>query len=748
MASASFGGFGVSFSLSDEFSSVADNIRSHFGQLSADTESMADRVNRGFTKIQQGAVQVGAGLAVLAPIGFGIKFAGEFESMEIALFNLTKNADLAKSSLDQMKQDAAVSPFETADLFKAEQGLMIYGKSVEEARATTMALGEAVAFAGKGSAELGMTGANLADIFSKGKADAIDMKQFLKQGIPIWSLLSESTGKSVAALHEMDISFEMIDQSLKKAAATGGKTEGSMARLALSIQGKFSSISDIVKISLASIGDAVMPAIHPVLDLIIELGQKFIEFSKTALGKTIIMVGIAILSFIALTLIIGGLATIFEGLGVIIAGAFAPLIPFLIIGAAIGAILVHITGSVDNLVTVFKGLGAVFMSAGRDGFNMSQELATALENIGLLDFVVAMGTWFVRIKEFCSGLIDGLMAVYAVVAEVFGVIWEIIVTIVDAAIEVMSWFGVEIGNNTSSLEGWATAGEYVGYVLGVILVIALYSLLAPLYSVATAMIAAFWFPMLIILIIVVVLYILWKVVSFVWDLLKAFGEWVWQYLGPAFEMMGNILKFFWDVLKAIAKQIWESIQPALQMIGDFFSWIWEKLQPLISSLKLVWDLIKLGAQTAYEAVSSFLSSLWDSISAPFIALWNFFTGLWDGIKSAFSDMLSYLGDAWNNSFLGKATSMLVNGAISVASTAGDVASGKETFDSLKAKSNNTDGALNSLGGMNAEKVAGAQPVVNNTNSESVKSVTIINQVDTDELSRRVIEKQEFDAARS
>jgi len=747
-ASASFGGFGVTFSLTDAFSSVADTIQSKFTQLSTSTESMADRVNRGMNTIMTGAAQVGAGLALLTPVGLGVKFAGEFEAAEIGLRTLLGTEEAAHKAFEAIKADAASTPFGTADLLNANRGLISAGKSAEEARDTVLALGNAIAASGGGSVELNRMAANLQQIGTLGKATSVDIKQFGMAGINIYKLLADSTGKTVDQVKEMDVSYEVLSKALKDAAGSGGMFEGAMARMSKSINGKMSTIEDGVKFALAAVGESIMPIVHVLFDMIIKMTDAFAEFAKTGLGKTVIAVGVAIIAFLALTLIISGLGTVFSGLGTIIWSALAPLIPFLAIAALVSGIIVHMVGGVDNLMMMFKGLSAVFQSAGKDGFSMSQELATALDEIGLLDFVVAMGTWFVRIKEFFSGLIDGLMTVYNVVATVFGVIWDIITTVVEAAVEVMSWFGIEMTNQTSSLESWATAGEIIGYVLGVVLVMALLALLAPLYSVAVAFVAAFWFPMLIILLIVAVLWILWEVVSFVWDILKSVGAWIMDNFGPvidglvgAFKILGNIIKFIADALAFILK-------PILEAIGAIFGWLWDNcIKPLVDGIKWLWNTISEGAVSAFTTLDGFLTGLWEAISAPFVALGDFFSGLWDSIVTSFSNMLNWLGDAWDNSFLGKATSMLIDGAVNVAGTASDIATGATTFDSLVAPSNNTDGALNSLGGMNAQQAAGTAPVVNNTNSESVKSITIVQQIDSEEIAKKVIEKNEFDAAR-
>lgn len=747
-ASASFGGFGVTFSLTDEFSSVADTIRSKFKQLDHSTSNIVETVNAGMSQIAAGAAVAGIGLAALAPVYMAINKASDLQE------SMTKNNVIFGDSIGYIN-----------DFVK--ESAISYGLSDNAAYAAIGTYGNLFTALGLGQKQAGEYSVTLtklaADLASFNNTDIQSAMDALKSGLTGETMplkkygvaitevlvkqqalamgLTDNLKVDLTPVQKMQATYALIMEQTKTAQGDFIRTGDGYANMTRKISARIDNFA-------VKVGSVFLPIIEKASMLFEKAVSWITDFSETGMGKFAIGVGVGTLALFGFILVIIGVKMALGGVATAAWAAFAPFLPIIGIIAAIVGGLALLTGGFEELFTVIKGLSAVFQSAGKDGFSMSQELATALDEIGLLDFVVAMGTWFVRIKEFFSGMIDGLTTVYNVVATVFGVIWDIITTVVEAAVEVMSWFGIEMTNQTSSLESWATAGEIIGYVIGVVLVMALLSLLAPLYSVAVAFVAAFWFPMLIILLIVAVLWILWEVVSFVWDILKSVGAWIMDNFGPvidglvgAFKILGNIIKFIADALAFILK-------PILEAIGAIFGWLWDNcIKPLIDGIKWLWNTISEGAVSAFTTLDGFLTGLWEAISAPFVALGDFFSGLWDSIVSSFSNMLNWLGDAWDNSFLGKATSMLIDGAVNVAGTASDIATGATTFDSLVAPSNNTDGALNSLGGMNAQQAAGTAPVVNNTNSESVKSITIVQQIDSEEIAKKVIEKNEFDAAR-
>lgn len=750
MASASFGGFGVSFSLRDEFSGVANSIKQSFAGLDNATGSLVDKVQNGMSQIAAGAAVAGIGLAALAPIYLAIEKASDLQ--ESMTKNNTVFGDSVKYVNDFVKESAV--SFGLSDN-AAYAAIGTYGNLF-----TALGLGQKQA--ADYSVNLTKLGADLASFNNTDIQTALDalrsglagetepLKKFgvaLNEGLikakAFQMGLTTGIKVDLTPVQKMQAAYELILEQTKTAQGDFIRTGDGYANMTRKIGARVENLS-------VRLGSIFLPLVEKVAMLFEKTTTYLTAFADTTGGKVVLAIAALSLALFGLILVGKGTQMMFGGVMSAAWAAFAPFLPIIgIIAAVIGA-LALLTGGFDNLWTVVQGLSAVFMSASSEGFSMSQELAAALDSIGLLDFVVAMGTWFVRIKEFFGGVVDGFIDVYNVVAYVFGIIWDIVSAVFSAIGTVLEYFGITISNNTSSLESWATAGKLVAYVLGAIMVVALISLLAPLYSVAVAFVAAFWFPMLIILIIVGVLWLLWQVVSFLWEsVLKPFGEWLWSYLGPAFTMIGNVLGFIWDALKWVADIVWQAIQPAFEAMGSVMMWLYENgIKPLIDGFSWLFGGIADGVSWAWEKISGFFSGIFDFAKGMWDAGANIVNGLWEGIKSAWDSFTSWISDAWNNSMVGKAVNWLIDGTVQVAGDIADVATGEANFDSIKAKyEGQIQNGLSQLAGTNGQQQAGVDPIVNNTNTETVKSITVVSQLDGEKISQSIIDKQQFDSAR-
>lgn len=476
-------GFGLTFTLNDAFSGVADRIQARFDRLQAQTSVVSDRIEESFGKVAAGAALVGTGLALLAPVGLGIKFAGEFEAAEIRLTTLLKSADKAKEAFANIKIDAAATPFGTQELLSANTLLIATGMSAEQARADVLHLGNAIAATGGTSADLTNMAVNLQGIRNVGKAEQMDIKQFGLTGIPIYQMLADVTGKTVAEVKKMDITYDVLMQSMAKAAGVGGMFEGAMDRLSKSVNGKLATLSDGFKFAMAAIGKAVLPMFHAILDAAIGLFGWFEEFSQTTLGKLVIQLGLASLAFLALGVVIVGLKLVFWALVPAIWAALSPLLPFvaaiLLIAAYIWFFMhalekfndyfksfqeglekpVKPTGFIGFMVRiggVMKGVMEIFRNMTDAGWTMSGELEAALEELGVLDLVIAIGTWMVRIRALFQGIKEAITDFW------YHAVKPVTTWINDAVDKVFDKLGIRMDKNTSSMLAWKRAGYALG----------------------------------------------------------------------------------------------------------------------------------------------------------------------------------------------------------------------------------------------------------------------------------------------
>lgn len=174
----------------------------------------------------------------------GVNYNAQVEQYQVALTNMLGSQEKASETLEQIKKDAARTPFDTANLVKANEYLISTGETAENSRKTILALGDAVSAVGGGSDELGRMAQNLQQIKNAGKATAADIKQFAYAGIDVYGILADYTGKSTTEVQKMTVTYDLLTAALQNAAEEGGRYYNSMNAQSETINGKLSTLKD------------------------------------------------------------------------------------------------------------------------------------------------------------------------------------------------------------------------------------------------------------------------------------------------------------------------------------------------------------------------------------------------------------------------------------------------------------------------------------------------------------------------
>ena len=166
-----------------------------------------------------------------------------------------------------IRQDANITPFDTESLLQTNRALISAGEDAKIARQTTLDLANAVAAVGGGNAELSRMSANMQQIKTVGKATAMDIRQFGIAGINIYEMLARSTGKNIEQVKEMDVTYEMLRQTLAMSRSKGGIYEGAMEAQSQTKSGKWATMKDNFMTAASDVGDAFSPIINKLLDI-------------------------------------------------------------------------------------------------------------------------------------------------------------------------------------------------------------------------------------------------------------------------------------------------------------------------------------------------------------------------------------------------------------------------------------------------------------------------------------------------
>lgn len=174
-----------------------------------------------------------------------ITVGGNFEAAEIGLATLLKSSEKAKSVMDNVKQDALTTPFGVQGLLMGNRALISAGVSARQAREDVLNLANAISATGGGDDELQRMVVNMQQIKNVGKATAMDVKQFAIAGINIYGLLAEASGKTTEQVKDMDVSYELLTEALKKAREEGGLYEAGLEKMANSTNVMVSNLGDM-----------------------------------------------------------------------------------------------------------------------------------------------------------------------------------------------------------------------------------------------------------------------------------------------------------------------------------------------------------------------------------------------------------------------------------------------------------------------------------------------------------------------
>lgn len=264
--------------------------RAAMDQLRSGAKSSAKAVGELGTSAEQGAKGIGVmgvalgnvlanlgqrGVQLLKEIGqTGISYNAQMEKYSVALTTALGNTEAAASAIEAIRQDAAATPYSMDGLVQANSLLISTGESAEEARATIMALSNAVSATGGGNDELNRMAFNLQQIKNTGQAATVDIKQFAMAGIDIYGVLADYTGKSTEEVKEMTISYQMLSKALQAAAQEGGRYFGANAAQAETLNGQLSTLADNAKMKL---GEAFEGVSNTLRDRLLPAANEFVN---------------------------------------------------------------------------------------------------------------------------------------------------------------------------------------------------------------------------------------------------------------------------------------------------------------------------------------------------------------------------------------------------------------------------------------------------------------------------------------
>lgn len=192
---------------------------STFSKMSDSVKKFGDKVSKAGT-----IMTVGLTTPITALATAGVKYNAQLEDFEANLTTLLGDADKAKDMLEDLKEMANTTPFETSDLLEATQMMLGFGLAADKTKGYLQTLGDISM--GNSEKLMSLTRA-FSQIGAAGKATMEDINQMIDAGFNPLQIMSEQTGKSMAELREEvsdgAISFEDIADAMETATSEGRK---------------------------------------------------------------------------------------------------------------------------------------------------------------------------------------------------------------------------------------------------------------------------------------------------------------------------------------------------------------------------------------------------------------------------------------------------------------------------------------------------------------------------------------------
>ena len=202
-----------------------------------------------------GVAAVGLGVAGAT---MGIKTAAGLEQAQVAFTTLLGSGRKAQTFLADLKKFAAATPFELPGLIDSARLLLGVGVEAKQVVPLLRDFGDAAGAVGVGQEAFQRIMLATSQAISAGRFATEDLNQITENGIPIWRILAEATGKPVPKLRELASSGKLLAKDVLPLLERQMRKDygGSMARQSQTLSGLWSTFMDTINIGLA---DTIKP---------------------------------------------------------------------------------------------------------------------------------------------------------------------------------------------------------------------------------------------------------------------------------------------------------------------------------------------------------------------------------------------------------------------------------------------------------------------------------------------------------
>lgn len=271
-------------------------------RVGADTATLSRDLDKAKRQLQRSASElqsIGTSLTqkISFPIaafgGISLKVAGDIEALQKGLISVSGTAEAAGKEFEKLREVAKLPGLGLQEAIQGSVALQAAGFSADEARASLLAFGNALATVGKGKNELSLVQLALTQLQNKTTGFGQEIRQLTEQLPQLRGALVNAFGTAESEkIAKLGVTGKEVVQILTQEFAK-------LPQVAGGLKNSFENAGDAIKLALFKVGEAINRnfniegLITKISDKITALADAFGNLSPTAQKTILALAGVA-----------------------------------------------------------------------------------------------------------------------------------------------------------------------------------------------------------------------------------------------------------------------------------------------------------------------------------------------------------------------------------------------------------------------------------------------------------------------
>jgi phage-related protein len=246
---------------------VDDSGREQYNKGIDQTKQKQQSLTASFLNAQviYGVAQKALGAAFSFVRDSVIGATAETERFRVVIGSLIGDQEKANKVIHDLDYSPVSDFYGTAAAIGGLRSFVTMGMDIDKAKDQMTLLGDVA----QGNSEaFNSLSANMAQVYSKGKADAMDLKQFMAQGFDVSGVLGLTEAQK-----KVGVTYGQVEEALKRVTAAGGPYNNMLARQMNTLGGVLKQYQSFKAATAEAIGNGINEELKEILKYILEIGR-------------------------------------------------------------------------------------------------------------------------------------------------------------------------------------------------------------------------------------------------------------------------------------------------------------------------------------------------------------------------------------------------------------------------------------------------------------------------------------------